>query len=426
VSIRTPTLAKRRRGLRGWAKLFLKCAAIATALGIAGLTGFLILLSREHNTGITLPAPTGGFSVGRTTDVWIDDAQNDGVASVPGSKRTVFVWIWYPAASSVSAPPADYLPALWRSSFRSSASRSLPAVLLEDFFTRDAAVVHTHSFSDPPVSPSENSYPVAIMRAGGGALTTDFTILAEDLASHGYVVVGFDAPYRTGAVVFPDGRVVRRLPEYDLETLDDADAQRLAEKLVVMWSDDTRFVVDRLERLNAADPSGRFTGRLDLGRLGLFGHSLGGATSLQFCHEDLRCKAGIDIDGIPFGSVVAEGATQPFLFLTEGLNPSAPPGEEGKIFLARLRSIYERLPQGRLFLSVKGTNHFSFGDVILLKSDYIVRVLRLLTRGIEVRRGLAITTAYVHTFFDVHLKNAPPNLLDDLRRSYPEVQTIEQ
>jgi predicted dienelactone hydrolase len=36
------------------------------------------------------------------------------------------------------------------------------------------------------------------MRAGGGGLTTDYTTLAEDLASHGYIVVGFDAPYPSG------------------------------------------------------------------------------------------------------------------------------------------------------------------------------------------------------------------------------------
>jgi predicted dienelactone hydrolase len=41
-------------------------------------------------------------------------------------------------------------------------------------------------------------------------LTIDFTTLAEDLASHGYVVVGFDAPYRTFVVVLPDNRVVIR------------------------------------------------------------------------------------------------------------------------------------------------------------------------------------------------------------------------
>jgi len=41
----------------------------------------------------------------------------------------------------------------------------------------------------------------------------NYSTLAEDLASHGYVVVAFDAPYRTGQVVFPDGRVIARTPE---------------------------------------------------------------------------------------------------------------------------------------------------------------------------------------------------------------------
>ena len=36
------------------------------------------------------------------------------------------------------------------------------------------------------------------------------------------------------------------------------------------------FALDRLERLNASDPSGRFTGRLDMDRVGVLGHSLGG------------------------------------------------------------------------------------------------------------------------------------------------------
>jgi dienelactone hydrolase len=154
------------------------------------------------------------------------------------------------------------------------------------------------------------------MRPGGSALTTDFTTLAEDLASHGYVVVGFDAPYRSGVVVFPDGRVVLRSPAANTDDLAAPGAQeRFVTKILPMWSGDAQFVADQLDRLNGADPSGRFKGRLDMRRLGIFGHSFGGATALQFCHDDSRCKAGIDLDGEPSGSVVKEGLTQPFLFL---------------------------------------------------------------------------------------------------------------
>ena len=67
--------------------------------------------------------------------------------------------------------------------------------------------------------------------------------------------------------------------------------------------------------MNERDPSGRFTGRIELGAVGVVGHSFGGAAAAQFCHDDGRCRAGIDLDGRLFGSVVREGIGQPFLFL---------------------------------------------------------------------------------------------------------------
>jgi len=381
------------------------------------VAALLAALWREHGTEVTLPAPTGNFAVGRATYAWVNDAQTDALAPYPGVKREVLAWIWYPSAGSPAVTPADYLPSPWRVALARSSG-----VLMSQFLTRDPRMVHTHSSPDPGISLEQRSYPVVIMRAGGGALTTDFTTLAEDLASHGYVVVGFDAPYRTGVVVFPDGRVAVRPPTADPEGLPAAGRDRLINKLLPMWSGDTQFVMDRLDRLNAADPPGRFTGRLDMRRAGIFGHSFGGATALQFCHDDSRCKAGIDIDGDPYGSVVREGLTQPFLFLlSDHGDLSAPDNRE---VFDKIRSIYDRLPNGRLLLTVRGANHFSFSDQILLKSHYAVKLLQFFQGGLDGRRGLTITTAYVHTFFDVYLKNAPASLLDNLRQTYPEVQSI--
>lgn len=388
-----------------------------TALAVAGTAVLLALLWREHGTEIALPVPTGHFAVGRTTRAWVNDAQTDELAPSPGVKRKVLVWIWYPSAGSRSVPPADYLPSPWRvASARSS------GVLMSQFLTRDPSTVHAHSSSDPDVSLQRPTYPVVVMRAGGGALTTDFTTLAEDLASHGYVVAGFDAPYRTGVVVFPDGRVVVRPPTADPENLPPAGQLRLINKLLPMWSGDAQFVIGQLDHLNAADPSGRFTGRLDMQRIGIFGHSFGGATALQFCHDDSRCKAGIDIDGAPYGSVAKEGLTQPFLFLLSDHGDLSAPDTHA--VFAAIESIYDRLPNGRLLLIVRGANHFSFSDQILLKSHYVVRFVQLLLRGLDARRGLTIATAYVHTFFDVYLKNAPVSLLNNLPQTYPEVQVV--
>jgi dienelactone hydrolase len=274
-------------------------------------------------------------------------------------------------------------------------------------------------------SSEQRSYPVVIMRAGGGALTTDYTTLAEDLASHGYIVVGFDAPYRTSVVVFPDKRVVTRPPADNPENLHGDEPDRLINSLLPMWTSDTKFVVSQLQRLNAADPSGKFTDRLDMQRLGMFGHSFGGATALQFCHADSRCKAGIDIDGAPYGSVIREGLTQPFMFvLSDHGDLSAP---DNRLIFANIRSIYDRLPNGRLLITIRGANHFSFSDQMLLKSHYVIRMLRMFGFGsLEGRRGLAITAECVHTFFDVYLKDAPAALLNKPSQLYPEFQFILQ
>jgi predicted dienelactone hydrolase len=132
------------------------------------------------------------------------------------------------------------------------------------------------------------SYPVLVMRPGGSALTLQYTALAEDLASHGYVVVGLDAPYRTQLVVLPKGPIRLRLPQNDPEEVPLVQVERL----MMLWTEDVRFVLDRLQNLNDQDDRGLLTHRLDLTRVGVFGHSFGGATALQVCHDDFRCKAG--------------------------------------------------------------------------------------------------------------------------------------
>lgn len=409
-----PASGPKRRSL---AKRLLGGFAALAGLGALGIAVLLALMWREHASSTTLPALTGHFHVGRTSYAWVNEKLTDDFAQSPGTKRQVLVWIWYPAAVLNSTPRAEYLPAAWR-----TALAPYSGVLMGHILTRDPAVVRVRSYADPAVSPERPAYPVVILRAGGGALTTDFTTLAEDLASHGYVVVGFDAPHRSGAVVLPDGHVELRPPSANPEDMDAAAQKRLIERLLPMWTTDAQFVVDQLERLNAADPSGRFNGRLDLRHLGFFGHSFGGATALQFCHDDARCKAGIDLDGAPYGSVVRDALSQPFLFLLSDhgdLNDA-----EGRAVLGDIRSIYDRLPNGRLLLMIRGANHFSFSDQILLKSQYVIRTLRLFQGGPLPRRGLAITRAYVHTFFDVYLKGAPASQLERLPKAFPEVQPL--
>ena len=402
-----------------WVQSLLKIAAVFIAVLVLGGVALVAMVRWEHGRQMTLPKPTGRFVVGRTSFTWTNDALTDDLAPTPGTKRTVFVWMWYPASTEPPAVPAEYLPPAWR-----SAQGDSTGTLMREYLNRDFALVRTNSFSDPAVSAEQPAYPVVIIRSGGGALTTELSTLAEDLASHGYCVVGFDAPYRSGLVVFPDGHIVRRQPANNPEMMSYEAGKQLANKLLPMWTSDVSFVVDQLERLNESDPTGKFTGRLDIAKLGIFGHSFGGATALQFCHDDRRCKAGMDIDGMPFGNVVQEGASQPFLFLLSD-HTSELSTTEGREVLADIHLVYDHLKSSRHVVMIRGANHFTFTDQMVTKSSYFIRAFLLVKRGPSGVRGLGITRAYVHTFFDVYLKGAPVEELGRIRQAFPEVQKFE-
>jgi predicted dienelactone hydrolase len=178
--------------------------------------------------------------------------------------------------------------------------------------------------------------------------------------------------------------------------------------------------------LNASYPSGKFTGRLDMTRVGVFGHSFGGATAAQFCSQDTRCKAGIDVDGSLHGSVIRAGIDKPFLFLLSDHGDFSADAETRRI-KADIQSVYDRLPvDGRLRIAIRGANHFTFSDDgALLKSRVMRGVLRILGGlGIDGRRQLVVTAYCVRSFFDAYLKGAGgsrPNMSSPL---YPEIQVL--
>ncbi|MGH9738429.1 MAG: hypothetical protein ACRD4X_07540, partial [Candidatus Acidiferrales bacterium] len=164
--------------------------------------------------------------------------------------------------------------------------------------------------------------------------------------------------------------------------------------------------------------------RLAMARLGIFGHSFGGAQALQFCHDDKRCKAGIDLDGAPYGSVVQDGLQQPFMFVLEDISNVDSDSER---IVGHMRSIYDRLPDGGYFVPLEGANHFTFSDQMLIKCPLLIELMRLAGVGrLNGQRGLQITAAYVHTFFDVYLKGAPRSELAAISVRYPEADFHER
>ena len=244
----------------------------------------------------SLPAPTGQHVVGRAEFDWIDGSRPDPI--VGPANRELDSFVWYPAKQP-GTRPAIYLRDNWL------------RVSNMGFGSPVYKGVQTHSWEDAEMAvPKPTGWPVVILSSGLGGLPIEYTSFSEELASHGYVVAAAANTWAGPTVVFPDGRVARS-----------RDQQGDPSSTVRIWADDIGTVLNELAKLND-DPRSQFFQKLDLKHVGIAGHSFGGAASAEFCSQDSRCIAGVDMDGGLYGSVIDSGIQKPFLFLlSEGTPP---------------------------------------------------------------------------------------------------------
>jgi len=411
-------------------RVFRWLAALLLA-GIVAVVGFIVILGWRHPDTITLPEPTGPYAVGRIVVDWRDDARIDPFAPIAGTKRELPVWIWYPAARDARQPHAAYMPPRVREAMQPHPPLLLRLVM--ERLTTDRANVTSHALEAPALLAGAGKFPVLLLKPALGASVVQNSVLAEDLASHGYVVVASDSPYTTPGVAYQDGRIaLRTAAGHPSETapgriseLAPGQPNDLYLPVVDVWVKDDRFILDRLHALDDADPSGRFGGRLDLNAVGALGHSIGGATALQFCHEDARCKAGVDLDGMPYGEVVRSGVAKPFLFLYADRSmfdrPMGDLGPAERDFLSALGRMRQRIPAHPSLLLLRDAGHFNFFDQAILTEPTIWRLFGAIG-AVDQTRALAVTRRYVRAFFDTHLKATPDALLDGPSRDFPEAR----
>jgi len=350
---------------------------------------------------IEAPAPTGSYAVGRRFIVWTDSARPDPVDATRA--RELPVWIWYPAAPVSGAVPQPVLPAAWQARRIETLTAKLgPEV------ARAAASLPVHARADAPLAAGTSRFPILLFTPGLGWLPSDYSVLLEELASHGYVVVGLASPGFADVVRFDDGREVAR-------TL--GIGEKIGSDQAIVHAD-AAFVLGRVRAL-VEEPHGFLHGRVDLARVGTFGHSLGGTTALMLAARDPAVRAAVNIDGDPMGDVVAITPRQPLLLLSSE-SPTiaeAPPGGSAE-HMTLVREGLERSEQRRtndwLRISADareayrvrllGTHHLNFEDAALASSWLSTPKERWMRVGpIDGAHGLAVTSEVVRAFFDAAL-----------------------
>jgi predicted dienelactone hydrolase len=396
--------------------------------------GFGVLLIAAARLAVAppfvLPAPTGPHPVGSTGWHVVDSSRPE-MFSPSGEPHQVEVQAWYPAADR-GARPAPYLHAM-------AEAQSFAHLMRQPTVFDELAPVQTHATLEAtPRGTPATRFPVLVFQHGYTGLPSSHTALAEDLASRGYAVLSIVHPYEATASTLADGRVVTFLgekgtmrqqildvlnewgPESDTMTkvtaaADYAEKEKLlrgylaalrkTDDVVRRWVLDTKLVLDRLPKTG---PGSALAAKLDLARAGFLGHSMGGVASGQFCVEDRRCRAGLNLDGIPqYGTMIDTPMPAPFLMVYSG--------RAGRLGASDL--IYKRSAARYYRVDVRDTLHLDFTDMNLWPGP-------LRGRGafgaMPPERAADITRMIVREYFDQELLGKASPLLSGETR-LPEV-----
>jgi predicted dienelactone hydrolase len=348
---------------------------------------------------VPLPAPDGTFAIGTAVFVWTDEKRTDPVTEDPSDKRRLVVQLWYPAEPSVTpgARPAPYVPEL-------SVVRPLLARELGD--AQDLLEhTRTNSIDRAPVSGRVKKYPVVVFSHGMGVPRSYYTMLFEDLASHGFVVAAIDHPHLGFVAV--DGKAIPPYPRWTAPP--EGGLRDATDEVRDAWwkpgdtyfSDDQRFVLDRLYSLARRDPEGRFTGRLDLRRVAMAGHSHGFLSAT--CGRDARFAACISLEGVPAMAERRSGFRQPFLAIRDD---DASPRET---------PIYEHVRNVAYDVMIPGAGHNAF-------LDFPIQAALKLGYKLPAERSREIIRAYLFAFLDQHLNGKKRSLLAEEPSPFGEVR----
>ena len=292
------------------------------------------------------------------------------------------------------------------------------------------------SFREVPVHfyyPAEDGaekYPLVVFSHGAFGYYQSNTSTYLELASNGYVVAALDHPHHAFFTQDTDGKMVFADTDFinSAMTLNDKTDQQEQYALYTKWmalrTADMDFAVDKIKaaaQAGATDESWFFADRdgealhsalamTDVSHIGLMGHSMGGATSVELGRQRSDIAAVIDLDGTMLGEYT--GIENGDFLVNEA--PYTVPVLDMNNWESYL-DLQEYLAQGFRYpnvevvshaaegfsVGIRDTKHMDFTDLPLL-SPFLGNLLGSGERSTE--ETMTIVNSLVLSFFNCYLK----------------------
>lgn len=319
-------------------------------------------------------APTGDYGVKTVTYTWTDESRDE-TFTKEADHRSITVQFWYPTKEKESEEKA------------------------------------------------EDKFPLVIFSHGAFGIRASNTSTYTELASHGYVVCSIDHTYHAAFTKQTDGKMLLFDQGFmnEVNKLLKEEAGQMGEEKYEMtqgWlklrTEDMTFCLNQIKSLVElpSDKEEVFS-MIDLEKIGLMGHSLGGATAADLGRRDLEIKAVAVIDGTMLGEetgfengqeqVTTEPYPVPILNFYNG---------ESYIEIKNIEDIYPNTiasasQKDSYQIAIMNAGHMNFTDLPMV-APILAKALG--TSSVNPKACMKYVNQTILEFFDGYLKGEPIHL----------------
>ena len=298
-----------------------------------------------------LPSLDAKYGIGTQIFEWVDSTRYEDFTQTEDDYRRLIIQIWYPAIiADVNAKPAPYLDHPSEQIEAIAEQLEIPSYLLTNIKN-----ISTNSYFNAPIISGQGAFPMLMFSHGLGGMKNQNSIQIEALVHQGYIIVAPDHAYDANITVFNDGTIADfRSGSERIVTEDQFWEYRLPQ--LQKRTDDINYIYNKVKLLLEDKKS--IWKYVNIEKIGIFGHSFGGATSIMAAHSNSKIDAVFLLDAwtVPIPqSVIESGLNVPVMFMGQDK-------WENPMNIEKLDRLLAKSTQQADKIILKGVHHFDFSD----------------------------------------------------------------